>query len=347
MMVLLSLRPNRTLAPPPSPVSPAKPAGLGQIIPDTITTAASTTSAAVTHQIADPTAGQISRVVALLNAWEDNDDSALRPQRLQELGELLSGTNSLAIVQTLPPDLMGYAFASSSLRQRLMADPSAALDWMLTHTNVFASQGLTLIHDWQQIDATALQTYIDAVPDAGSRQKILALAGDAALSRDPMEIILWARQLNPGETQTRLLRMAATDWAGQDPNAAVDWVGQIGAPALREQLTSSLIAGYAQANPAQAADWLVQTVPSGNTLNQAAADIVWNWTQTDPVAAGDWVQNFPAGDAREAALADLVNVWGNHDPAALAVWIASLSDDSLRASATGLFSKLAPIETPR
>lgn len=285
------------------------------------------------------TGDQILRVLAKLRAWDDDDDASLRPQRLRELDEMLAGTNALEIVQALPPELLGYAFASASLRQRLLSDPAAAMDWMRGHTNVFATQSLTFIHDWQQTDAEGLQRYVAGLPEGEDRQKIIAVAGEEALSRDPTEVIQWARELGSGATQTRLLQMATTDWAGREPEAAWGWISAISDGPLREQLAGSFAVGYARIDPGEAADWLVQSVPPGQALNQAVDQVAWTWAMTQPVAVGDWVELFPAGEARQMVLTDLVNVWAERDPGSLESWIAGVPDEALRAEAVELYKK--------
>ena len=285
------------------------------------------------------TGDQISQVLVKLREWDDNDDARLRPQRLQELDEMLAGTNALDMVQGLPPELLGYAFASPSLRQRLLSDPAAALDWMRDHTNVFNTQALTFVHDWKQTDEEGLQRYLAGLPEGEDRQKIIAVAGEEALSRDPTEVIQWARELGSGATQTRLLQMATSDWAGREPEAALSWMSEISDATLREQLAGSFAAGYARIDPGEAADWLVQSVPPGPTLDQAVEQVAWTWAMAQPAAVGDWVENFPAGDARQKVLTDLVNVWAQRDPGSLESWIAGLPDDSLRAETVELYSK--------
>jgi hypothetical protein len=285
------------------------------------------------------TGDQISLVLAKLREWDDDDDARLRPQRLQELDETLSGTNALDIVQALPPELLGYAFASPSFRQRLLSDPAAALDWMRDHTNVFNTQSLTFVHDWKQTDEEGLQRYLAVLPDGEDRQKIIAVAGEEALSRDPTEVIQWARELDSGATQTRLLQMATSDWAGREPEAALSWLSEISDASLREQLAGSFAAGYARIDPDDAADWLVQSVPPGQTLNQAVDQVAWTWAMAQPAAVGDWVENFPAGDAQQMVLRDLVNVWAERDPGSLESWIAGLPDNALRAETVELYAK--------
>jgi hypothetical protein len=285
----------------------------------------------------------VALVVARLRAWEDQDDSALRNQRLQELEALLNGTNMLEIVQELPPDLMGYAFALPSLRQKLMSDPKAALDWMSCHTNVSGSQVLTLIHDWGQENREEMRQYLAGLPEGEWKQAVMAAASNAALSSDPVEAIVWAGQMSPGERQTRLLEMAAMDWVKRDPDAATEWVGQVNDPALREQLLGSVVVGYADIDPVAAA-CVIQSVPSGAVLDQSVAGITWVWAMRDPAAAAAWVAQFPEGQARQMALGNLMNIWGNHDPAAAMAWIEGLPEGSLQtAAATDLLTAIPAV----
>jgi hypothetical protein len=268
-----------------------------------------------------------------LREWEDQDDSNLRPQRLQELEALLDGTNLLAIVQELPPDLTGYAFALPSLRQQLMADPKAALDWMSAHTNISETHLLTLLHDWEQTSPDEMRQQLASLPEGEWKQKVMATASDEALSSDPVRAVAWAAQMNPGERQAGRLEMAATDWVKRDPDAAAQWVGQVRDPVLREQLAGSLAIGFADIDPVQAAESAVQSIPPGAVLNRSVAEIAWTWAMQEPTAATTWVAQFPEGPARQMALGNVMSIWGNRDRTAALAWIESLPKGSLQAEA--------------
>ena len=272
-------------------------------------------------------------VLAKLREWNDDDEPALRSQRLQELDALMNGTNMLEIVQELPPDLMGYVFALPSLRQQLMSDPKAALDWMSCHTNVSGPQLLTLIHDWGQKDQQEMRQYFAGLPEGEWKQAVMATASNESLSSGPAEAIALAMQMNPGQQQTGLLEMAATEWAKRDPEAVEQWVNQVNDPDLRQQLAGSLAIGYAELDPGQAMDWALQSLPPGQVLDQSLAEIAWTWAMRDPATAGTWVAQFPEGQARQMALENLVNVWGNHDPTAALDWIESLPEGPLQTEA--------------
>jgi hypothetical protein len=291
----------------------------------------------------------LARVVAYLREWEDQDDSELRPQRLQELDALLNGTNTFDlfdIVQELPPDLMGFAFALSSLQQRMMADPKAAADWMSAHTNISESQALTLLHNWGQKDREEMRQYLTGLPEGEWKQTVIVAASNDALTSDPVEAIVWARQMNPGEQQTSFLQMATTKWAKRDPEAVAQWVGQVNDPALREQLAGSLAVGYAELDPALAAGWVVQSVQPGEVLDRSLAEIAWTWAMQEPVAAGTWVARFPEGPARKMALGNLMGVWGNRDRAAALDWIEGLPGGSLQTEAAVDLLETIPAAEP-
>ncbi len=67
-------------------------------------------SPAVTRAAETPT----ELVLAKLQAWDDDDQPALREQRMQELAALLDGTNAWDIIADVPANLMGYVFAVPS-----------------------------------------------------------------------------------------------------------------------------------------------------------------------------------------------------------------------------------------
>jgi hypothetical protein len=287
----------------------------------------------------------LASVLVRLREWDDHDDSKLRPERIREIDALLKGTNMLEIVQELPSNLMGYAFASPSLREKLMSDPKAALDWMSSHPNVSQSQLLTLLHDWGRENGEEMQQYLVNLPEGEWKQQVLATASNEALSSDPVAAITWATQMNPGAQQTAFLAMAATDWAKRDPNAAVQWVEQVNVPALREQLFGSVAAGAANIDPLQAADFVIQSVPPGEVLDRSIAGIVWTWAMQDPSAAGAWVSRLPEGQTRQTGLLNLMNIWGNRDGAAATAWVEGLPQGSLQTQAAEDLLAALPAET--
>jgi len=272
-------------------------------------------------------------VLARLRDWEDQDNSDLRSGRMQELEALLAGTNLFEIVQDLPPNLLDYVFALPLVNQRMMADPKAAADWISSHTNISEAHVFTLVHDWGEKDREELREYLVNLPEGDWKQKLMAAASGEVLSSDPVEAIVWAGRMAPGERQTGLLEMAALDWAKRDPDAAAQWVGRVNDPALREELTGSLAIGYADIDPAQAAAAAVQSVPPGDVLNRSVAEIAWTWAMQEPTAAILWVTQFPEGQARQMALGNVMSVWGNRDRAAALAWIEDLPPGSLQSEA--------------
>jgi hypothetical protein len=277
--------------------------------------------------------GGLAFILHTLRAWDDNDDEASRPARLAELAALLSGTNALELVGQLPPELMGYAFAVPAVREKLLADPAAALAWMSEHSNVAGPQLSTYLHDWGQKSPDEMAQYLTSLPEGGWKQTVIAKAASEALARDPVAAIEYARQLNAGPAQTSFMQMATADWARQNPDAAQQWVGQISDPALRDQLTGAVLTGYAEADPGQAMQLAAQSLSPGPVADQAQADIAWKWALQDPSGAGDYLAQMPAGNARQMAVSEMVNVWANHDPTAAVNWIEGLSDESLQMEA--------------
>ena len=139
MLLVLNLAAWRAwlINPQRQPVSHPGPAGLRRVatgssrVNGSVSTRAGAADQTAATTVSDvPTARM---VLARLQAWEDADNSRDREQRLQELDRWLSGSNAWEIVQSLPADYLGYAFAAPGFRQRLLADPAATLAWMEAH----------------------------------------------------------------------------------------------------------------------------------------------------------------------------------------------------------------------
>src|SRR5262249_21784554 len=148
-----------------------------------------------------------------------DDRPDLREQRIQELAALLDGTNAWDIIADVPANLMGYVFAVPSIRERMMADPVAALDWMSQCPNV-QSQLQTFLHDWDRSDKNAMQQTISALPAGPWREQVVAAAANEALTTDPASAVDLAMQINVSPQQNPRLDLAMTEWAKQDPYAA-------------------------------------------------------------------------------------------------------------------------------
>jgi hypothetical protein len=271
-------------------------------------------------------------ILAKLRAWDDDDRPDLREQRIKELAALLKGTNALELIQDVPANLMGYVFAVPSVREKLMADPLAALDWMSQHANV-QGQLQTFLHDWNQSDKNSMQQAIGALPSGAWKEQVTAAAANEALTTDPAAAVALAMQMDAAPQQNPCLNMAMTEWAKQDPYAAAQLANQAGDSGLREQLFKDITAGLASNNPQQAAEFASQFITDSKTLNEAMGDITWAWALQDPATAGAWVAQLPDGDGQQVALQNLMSVWGNHDANAATAWVESLPAGPLQIQA--------------
>lgn len=278
-------------------------------------------------------------VLAKLRAWDDDDRPELREQRIEELAALLEGTNAWEIIGNVPANLMGYVFAVPSVRERLLADPATALDWMSQHSNV-QSQLQTFLHDWSQSDKTVMQLTINDLPGGPWKEQVITAAANEALTTDPASAVALAKQMAVAPEQNPWLDMAMTEWAKQDPYAAAQSANQAGDVSLQQQLFKDVTVGLASSNPQQAADFAVEFITDAKTLNDSLGQITWAWALQDPTAASAWLAQLPEGDAQQGALQNLMQVWGIHDPNAATTWVENLPAGPLQSRAA---SDLLPV----
>jgi hypothetical protein len=281
---------------------------------------------------ATPAETPTERVLSKLRAWDDDDNPDLREQRIQELAALLSGTNAWEMIQGIPSNLMGYVFAVPSVRERMMADPVASLDWMSQHPNV-QSQLQTFLHDWSQSDKAVMQQTIAALPGGPWKEQVVTAAANEALTTDPASAVGLAMQMNVAPQQNPWLDMAMTEWAKRDPSAAAQQANQAGNAPLQQQLFKDVAIGLANSNPQQAADFASQFITDAKTLNDSLGEITWAWALQDPASASAWLAQLPEGDAQQGALQNLMSVWGNHDPNAATTWVENLPQGSFQTRA--------------
>ena len=217
---------------------------------------------------------------------------------------------------------------------------------MNSRTNMSEAQVFTLVHDWGQKDREELRGYLAGLPEGEWKQRAMAAASSEVLSSDPLEAIVWAQQMSPGEQQTSLLGMAAQGWVKSDVDAAAEWVGRVTDPPLREQLLGCLAIGHADTDPAQAAECAIQLLQPGDVLNRSLAEIAWTWAMREPTTAMAWVSQLPDGPARRMAMDNVIGIWGNRDRAAALSWIEGLPAGTLQTeAATGLQTALPAEET--
>jgi hypothetical protein len=274
-------------------------------------------------------------VLAKLREWDDDDQPELREQRLRGLAALLDGTNAWEIIANVPANLMGYVFAVPSVRERMLADPVAALDWMSQHPNV-QSQLQTFLQDWTQSDKITMQQTIGALPAGPWREQVVAAAANEALTTDPASAAGLAMQMNVAPQQNPWLDMAMTEWAKQDPYAAVQKANQSGDVNLRQQLYADVTVGLAGSNPQAAAEFAQQFITVDKTLNDSLGAVAWAWALQDPASAGTWLTQLPDGEAQQSALNNLLEVWGNHDPGAATTWVENLPAGPLQMRAASV-----------
>jgi hypothetical protein len=274
-------------------------------------------------------------VLAKLRAWDDDDQPDMREQRVRELATLLDGTNAWDIIAGVPANLMGYVFAVPSVRERMMSDPAAVLDWMSKHPNV-QSQLQTFLQDWSQSDKNAMQQTISTLPESPWREQVVAAAANQALTTDPASAVGLAMQMEVTPQQNPWLDMAMTEWAKQDPYAAAQIANKVGDLNLQQQLFADVTVGLAGSNPQAASEFAQQFITDGKTLNDSMGAIAWAWALQDPASAGTWLAQLPDGDAQQNALINLIQVWGNHDPNAATTWVENLPEGPLQTRAASV-----------
>ena len=285
--------------------------------------------------IPDQTPAEVVR--ALLQAWDDDDNPDLRERRLSELAALLSGTNALDIIQSLPANLVGYAFAVPAVREKMLVDPAATLDWMSEHANV-QGQLQTFLHDWGQSGRDVMQQTISDLPGGAWKETVLVATVNESMTTDPASAVGLAAQMDVPAQQNSRLDMAVTEWAKQDPATAAQWAHQSGGDS--SQLFQDVADGLAGSNPQQAADFAFQFIPDGQALDDSIGQITWAWALQDPGAASAWLAQLPDGPLRQTAMQNLMSVWGNHDASAATAWVENLPDTALQSQAA---SALLPV----
>lgn len=270
-----------------------------------------------------------------LREWIDDDDPEHRDERIAELEHMLvrgekTPGGELQPLETLPEDLLDFAFGLPTYQRWMFAHPAEALAWIGQHPTISDARILSLLQDWSDRDHEAFERYLTTLPEGAWKQKILTSATYEALPRDPVNAIERARQLDPGAIRLSLLATAAREWARQDPAAAGRWVATVRDASVQDELVGALAIGYAETAPAFAARWIMTSLPPGKIRDRAATEIAGAWAREDAAAAASWVANFPPGEGRPSAIGTLLNVWTNAHQAEAIAWVRAQPDPKIR-----------------
>lgn len=250
------------------------------------------------------------------------------------------------------------AMPRAALRARLAAATPAEIPGLLTlvaklphrlDRERFRAQ---LLARWVTADPTAARTWAEALPVRSERhvavRDMIASLGKAA----PGQAAAWLLTANLDEpAQQGLVRGIMSGWQALAPAEAEAWIAQIPDPDLRRSAREAFISALAEQDPSVAFEKALATssergggsalgtaaramvlrdptsaaavlarIPSGETRNWAATQVVDALSASDPKLAAEFALTLPAGTARNAAVYNVIRAMAA-DPDAVFTWI--------------------------
>jgi hypothetical protein len=73
----------------------------------------------------------------VLQQWQSEDTPGLREERSRALDRLLQGADLQAVLDRLPPDVLGFALGLPVFQSWMDSQPAAAADWMSRHPDIW------------------------------------------------------------------------------------------------------------------------------------------------------------------------------------------------------------------
>jgi len=173
------------------------------------------------------------------------------------------------------------------------------------------SQDLDKNRDWARNFPAEALDWLRTAPDGKQRVAIAEIVCSELAQTNPAAAVTLAEQcLGEGTNNAAqyLLGNMAEQWAGQDMQAASAWALAKPAGEQRDLLLQHIAFAESKTDPYQAAQLVASQISPGQTQNEAAMSVLYQWTQEDAPAAMAWAESFPAGDFRDRAIKEVKNV---------------------------------------
>jgi len=201
---------------------------------------------------------------------------------------------------------------------------------------------------------------------------LLGALYNASAERDPKGFLTDTTGIQVPQLREMGIDTALKTWAAQDPKSALQWIkdnpGTASAEAADERFAAA-VAGFASTDPAGAlatvsalsdadprdrmmksaatkalADALADQgqftqaatffndLPTGQTRNDAYAELAQRWTDISPTDAATWVEGLTTDPSLKQAMgSEVAKGWAMTDPASAATWAAKIDAESTNA----------------
>lgn len=276
----------------------------------------------------DPTLRQ-RLLVAVIQAWGESFPAAAMNWAMAQIGEArqpsvaaaLTGALrtqpavALTIAQNLLVDEPGFGEGCvGSLISRFSAARDFAMAWQLTTVapdDFRASWMNAVFRSWAEDQPQDAMQALQSVPDTGLRETLFQSAVNGWAAGSPASLAAYAVTLPPGADRELAVKQAMDNWSLQDPAAMAAWLNTLPSGADFDRGVTLILARTDGANlsPATAVQW-VESIGNPTLRYDSLAQVLREWSQTDPAAAVDYVKNagWLADSQRSTLLQQLATV---------------------------------------
>lgn len=211
-------------------------------------------------------------------------------------------------------------------------NPSVVSDWW-SQLPVGSARQETLPQlaaAWAEHDVIGASLWCQQLPPGAEREEAVLLISNEAAGSDAETALALASLLTNPAAQETSISHAYTQWAARDLDAASAWADQLPPGRLREHALAELALVVAERDGVAAASLVASSLTAEQDQISAAVGVVQRWAQKSPSQAADWVALFPEGDTMNNAAYELMSIWTATSPTEASKWFDSVPEGPFR-----------------
>jgi len=172
------------------------------------------------------------------------------------------------------------------------------------------SEELDKNRDWARRFPAEALAWLRIAPEGAQRDTVAEIACPELALTDPSQAVEVAESCGPSGTNLmeNVLDNLAQLWAERDEPAALAWADGKPPGNDRDRLFERIAFVESKTDPANAARLVVEEISPGETQEEAAMSVVYQWARQDADSAMAWAERFPAGGLRDRAMQEVENV---------------------------------------
>lgn len=208
-----------------------------------------------------------------------------------------------ALMKTVEPERWQSHFLRNIAAAKAERDLSAALTWASqlpweSHRSYAYQNVLTVMARDQPEQLVAT---LGSIQDMGITTKGYSIIVDNLAKHHPETALRWIRSVPDSPASARLLGLAGEQIMKRNPNRIGELLAIMGQGKFNSAGIGKTVKGWLDANPGEAIAW-VKNHATAEQLESIIPEIEKKWSNMDAKAAVDFAQTLPPGKARAAIL---------------------------------------------